>query len=86
MAIKATVETLYGAAQEVYIRLNNIEVNNHGVYSVALFRGFANKEAFAAGKHFVWEQSVEFKADVSRPLWEQAYEHLKRDMPDALDA
>lgn len=77
MAIKATVETVFGSTQEVYIRLNNVETNNHGVKSVALFRGFVSKEAFDSGKHYVWEHAVEFDADVSAPLWDQAYRQLK---------
>lgn len=79
MAIKATVETIYGATQEIYIRLNSVEASNHGVDSIALFRGFTNEEAFKSGKHFVWEKTISFKADVSRPLWVQAYENLKLD-------
>lgn len=86
MAIKATVETIYGATQEIYIRLNNIEASNHGANSVALFRGFVSEDAFNAGKHFVWEQTVEFKADVSQPLWKQAYSQLKKELTGALDA
>lgn len=85
MAIKATVETLFGSTQEVYIRLNNVEASNHRVKTVALFRGFVSKEAFDAGKHFVWEQTVEFDADVSNPLWGQAYEALKA-MPEMAGA
>lgn len=76
MAIKATVTTPYGEARELYIRLNNIESSNHGVASHALFRGFLSQEAFAQGAHYLWEQEVEFTADVTAPLWGQAYEAL----------
>jgi hypothetical protein len=77
MAIKATLETSYGEERELYIRLNNIEASNHGVTSTAMFRGFLSEEAFNAGKQFLWEHTVEFTPDVSKPLWEQAYKALK---------
>lgn len=76
MAIKATVTTPHGEERELYIRLNNVESSNHGVASHALFRGFLSKEAFESGAHFLWEREVEFRADVSLPLWPQAYAAL----------
>ncbi len=76
MAITATVTTQYGEDRECYIRLNNMEVSNHGLPAQALFRGFLSREAFKAGAHYVWETSVEFDADVSQPLWAQAYHRL----------
>lgn len=77
MAIKATVQTTYGEDRELYIRLNNVEVSNHGVESRALFRGFLSEEAFNSGKQYLWEHTVEFTPEVSKPLWEQAYRALK---------
>lgn len=77
MAIQATVTTEYGEDRNLYIRLNNLESSNHGVASSAKFRGFLSQEAFHAGNHYLWERDVEFVADVSLPLWPQAYEVLK---------
>lgn len=76
MAITATVTTQFGEDRVVYIRLNNLEANNHGMPAQALFRGFLSAEAFAAGSHYVSEHSVEFTPDVSLPLWPQAYAAL----------
>lgn len=77
MAIKATITTQYGEDRELYIRLNNVEASNHGAASRALFRGFISKEKFEGGANYLWEQEVEFAADVAQPLWEQAYQALK---------
>lgn len=76
MAIIANVTTQFGEDREVYIRLNNVEANNHGVPAQALFRGFLSREAFEAGAHYVWEKKVTFVPDVSQPLWPQAYAAL----------
>lgn len=76
MAIIAEVETQYGEKRKLYVRLNNIESSNHGVDSKALFRGFLSEQAFKDGKHFLWEETIRFKPDVSKPLWEQAYAAL----------
>lgn len=78
MAIQATVKTQYGEDRDLYIRLNNVEASNHGVMASALFRGFLSQAAFEGGANYMWEQSVEFVADVTQPLWEQAYSELKR--------
>jgi len=51
-------------------------VSNHDFPSTGLFRGYLTKEAFEAGSHFVWEEGVEFMADVSQPIWPQAYAAL----------
>lgn len=77
MAIKATVTTAYGEDRELYIRLNNLEVSNHGCPAHALFRGFVAQEAYENGAHYVWEKSVVFIADVTQPLWKQAYDQMK---------
>ncbi|AUR93115.1 hypothetical protein NVP1183O_17 [Vibrio phage 1.183.O._10N.286.48.B7] len=77
MAILATVETQFGEDKELYIRLNNVEASNHGMKATALFRGFISKEAFEDGKNFMYEKEVQFNADVSSNLWEQAYSHIK---------
>lgn len=74
MAILTTLETNHGEERELYVRLNNVEVSNHNVKSRALFRGFLSKQAFDDGKHYVYEKIVSFDADVSSPLWEQAYQ------------
>ena len=79
MAVKAKVQTLFGEEREVYIRLNSVEASNHGWASHALFRGFLSKEAFQSGSHYVWEKEIEFFPDVSKPVWEQAYEALKKE-------
>lgn len=76
MATLQTVQTLYGEARELYIRLNNVEVSNHGVTSWAKFRGFASEEAFQNGGKYLWEEDIEFTADVSEPIWPQAYAAL----------
>lgn len=73
MAILASVETMFGEERQLYIRVNNIEVSNHGVNARALFRGYASKDSFDEAKHYMFEQSLEFKADVGGNLWEQAY-------------
>ena len=77
MAIKAIVETVHGEERELYIRLNDIEASNHGVRSIAKFRGFISQEKFEAGANYLWERDIEFVADVTQPLWGQAYQALK---------
>lgn len=85
MAIQANIETMFGEQRELYIRLNNVEVSNHGVPATALARGFLSQAAFQAGKHFVWEGTFEFVSDVSQPLWTQAYAELKTKLTDPTD-
>ena len=80
MAILVKVLTVYGEERELYIRLNNTEVSNHGVKSTALFRGFLSKDAFDAGSHFMFEKQVEFNANVTGQIWMQAYAVLKEDI------
>jgi hypothetical protein len=77
MAYIAETTTEYGESRTLYIRLNNVEVSNHGVAALATFRGFASAEAFEAGARFMQEWTVEFLADVSLPIWPQAYAALK---------
>ena len=79
MATIQTVQTFYGEDRELYIRLNNIEVSNHGVVSFAKFRGFVSRETYLSGGKYLWEQDIQFNADVSQPLWPQAYEKLISD-------
>lgn len=76
MAVKATIETMYGESRECYIRVNSIEVSNHGQPARALFRGFISQSAFQEGAHYVWEESIDFEACVSEALWPQAYAAL----------
>jgi len=85
MAIKATIKTKFGEERELYVRLNNVEVSNHGVKSRALFRGFLSKEAFDGGASYIHEELIEFNADVAVPLWGQAYDKLKEVYPDSAD-
>lgn len=80
MSIQAIVKTVYGEERDLYIRLISAELNNHGEKSTALFRGFTSKEAFENKSHYVYEHGVEFIADVSEPLWEQAYNELKKEL------
>ena len=77
MAIITNVKTSFGEDRELYIRLNNIEASNHGEMCIAKFRGFLSQEAYHAGANYAWEQDVEFMADVTQPLWGQAYQALK---------
>lgn len=77
MAINATVETIHGEERELYIRLNNLEASNHSATSFAKFRGFISREKFESGANYLWELDVEFNADVTKPLWDQAYSALK---------
>jgi hypothetical protein len=76
MAISALLMTTFGEERTLYVRLNNAEPSNHGVPTHALFRGYISKEAFDAGSGYVWEKAIEFMADVSLPLWPQAYAAL----------
>ena len=80
MAILATVTTQYGEDRELYIRLNNMNAYNHGVSAEATFRGFTSKVAFDEGKRYMYEHGIVFMADVSKPLWEQAYSELKKEI------
>lgn len=86
MAIISKVPTKYGEEKELYIRVNSVEASNHGKLATALVRGFLNKKAFKEGAHFLWEKEVEFKADVSKSIWNQAYKVLKKQMTDTADA
>lgn len=73
MAVMAVIKTTFGEDRECYIRLNNVEVSNHGQKATALFRGFISEDAYKSGAGFVWERDVEFDADVTKPIWTQAY-------------
>lgn len=85
MALQATLETVHGDLRALYIRINHAQVSNHGQPASALARGFVSRAAFEAGKSFVWEQGLTFDADVSQPLWAQAYAALRAD-PALADA
>ncbi len=76
MAINAKIKTSFGEERDCYIRLNHVEASNHGVTSNALFRAFLSEEAFKSGAHYVAEFPVEFEADASGVIWEQAYAAL----------
>ena len=81
MAILATIMTQHGEERECYIRLNNVEASNHGTKGVALFRAFLSRQAYEEGAQFVGEYRTTFDADVSAPLWPQAYAALKDHIP-----
>lgn len=85
MAILTKVTTIHGEEKELYIRVNNVEVNNHGIKACALVRGFLSKDAFDNRMHFLHEERVEFDADLTKPLWEQVYDELKRKYPESVD-
>lgn len=85
MAILARVKTIHGEEKELYIRINNVEVSNHGVKATALIRGFVSKDAFDNKMHFLHEEYVEFDSDVSEPLWGQVYSELKLLYVDSID-
>ncbi len=86
MGIFATVVTPYEEQpRRLYFRLNHTETSNHGVESIAVFRGYSSKEAFEGLKAFVVEVTVTFEANVSEPLWGQAYAALKA-LPEFADA
>ncbi|ANC85473.1 hypothetical protein [Sphingomonas sp. NIC1] len=75
-----------GETRRIYVRLNNFDqVANHGVPATARFRGFICRDAYESGGRFVFERVVEFDADVSQPLWAQAYAALRRE-PDFAEA
>jgi hypothetical protein len=86
VAIQATIETDYGESRSLYIRINSVEVSNHGLASSALVRGYLSQDAFAAGKPYVWEREVQFTPDVSQPVWPQAYSVLKQALQDSTDS
>lgn len=77
MGLTVNIETNYGVSQAAYVRLNNMEVSNNGCKAVALFRGYLSKDAYEEGKGYLWEQTIEFDADVTLPLWPQAYAALE---------
>lgn len=77
MAVMVKVETDAGETRELYVRVNSVErVANHGAPCVALFRGYISREASDARKAFVWEKTIEFVPDITKPLWNQAYAAL----------
>lgn len=76
MALSQKIKTAFGDERLTYIRLNNVEVSNHGIPCVATFRAFVDQAAFKDGARFVEEYTVEFDADVSKALWPQAYAAL----------
>lgn len=76
MAILTTVFVdALGEEKEIYVRINNIESNNHGAESRALLRGYASETAFKEhGAGFIWEKSIPFTADITQPIWQQVYQ------------
>lgn len=85
MALQARLETIFGEERELYVRINNVEASNHGNLATALARGYLNEQAFLERKAFVWERPFAFAANVSEPLWLQAYAAL-RESPDFIEA
>ena len=85
MAVLINLTTSHGETRELYVRLNNVEASNHGVETHALFRSYISREAFKSGANYIDEHPVSFIADVTKPLWEQAFSKLKELYPDAID-
>lgn len=78
MGIMATIHEPGEEPRRGYIRLISFEqLANHGVPAVAVFRAFASKEAFEQGAKFFAQREVTFNADISQPLWPQAYDAAK---------
>lgn len=86
MAIIANVELNTGENKNLYLRVNSVQVSNHGVKSIALIRGFLSESAFLNGKAFMYESEIEIDLDVSLPMWEQIYEEMKLIYTDSDDA
>lgn len=85
MALSAKIETSFGEKRAVYVRVNSMIVSNHGLATLVLYRGFLSAESFKGGSSFVWELEAQVDLDVSLPLWDQAYAHLKT-LPEFADA
>jgi hypothetical protein len=51
-------------------------MSNHGVESYALFRAFLSQALFEAGANYVAEFEVRWIANVSEPVWSEAYAAL----------
>lgn len=77
MAVTTILETRFGESHKIYVRVNSVSTNNHGAISSLLFRGYISREAFKDGGVFVWEKEIKAILDVSSPIWDQAYKHLK---------
>jgi hypothetical protein len=86
MAVKVNLLTSYGETRELYVRVNNLSVSNHGVDSPVLFRGYLGQAEFQAGGNFVYELEASMAFDVAQPIWEQAYTQLKQQFPDFAQA
>jgi len=83
MGIIATIQDGRDA-RRAYVRLISFEqLANHGVPAVAVFRAFTSKEAFEQGDKFIEQREVTFNADISQPLWPQAYDAAKRETVQA---
>lgn len=80
MAIEVTVTNDFGEVGRLYVRLNNVGVSNHSVPSSALLRGFASREAYTSGYRYQYEREIEFAADVTQPIWPQAYAAYKAEL------
>ena len=85
MAVLINLTTKYGETREMYVRINNVEASNHGVETHVLFRSYISRDAFKAGANYVDDHPLSFMADVTKPLWEQAFDKLKELYPDAVD-
>lgn len=81
MAILTEIETNTGEVKELYLRVNNIDVSNHGVKALALIRGFISEDAFKGGKCYAHEEEIEVSVDVKTPVWDQVYAKLKEAYP-----
>lgn len=79
MALKKRVIDDLGRDIELYIRVNSAEISNHGHPSYFLFRGYTSKEDFTNGGRYLWESTHSSLVDVSKNIWEQAYNLIKVD-------
>lgn len=80
MAIQGKVETDAGEDRELYIRLIDMDINNHGKPCYGMFRGFVSKDAFENGKQCLWEYEHPIEdVEVTSNLWKQAYESLQNE-------
>lgn len=77
MALSNSMTTQFGENRQLYVRINNMSVSNHGVNASVLFRGYLSQEAFQAGGMFLWEQEMDIPLAVDHSLWTQAYQALK---------
>ncbi|WP_322037188.1 hypothetical protein [Burkholderia cepacia] len=58
------LRTDYGDEQSLFVRLNHIDgLNDHGAPALATFRGFSSRSAFEDGRRYLWEQTIQIRAN-----------------------